>query len=68
MRLAMTSALSLPRPSRRRCSSANEGGRMNMDNAAGISLRTWAAPCQSISSRMSRPAAISASIQRCDVP
>src|SRR5690606_32603644 len=56
-RLAMTSSLSWPRLRMRWSSAAREGGRMNTPTASGTTWRTWRAPCQSISSSTSRPAA-----------
>ena len=47
----------LPRPRRRRSSSSREGGRMKIVTQSGTFSRTCRAPCQSISSSTSRPAA-----------
>src|SRR5258708_17738430 len=53
VRLAIVSGESFPRDSKRLRSSAREGGRMKIPTMCGKSLRTCAAPCQSISRRTS---------------
>ena len=56
-------SVSVPRPTRRRTSSSQDGGARNTNSASGIVARTWRAPCRSISSSAGRPAA-SASLDR----
>jgi hypothetical protein len=53
---------------KRRSSSAIDGGMMKTPIAAGNNFLTCCAPCQSISSSTSRPAAISDSIHSREVP
>src|SRR5882672_8459326 len=64
----MSPSASAPR-SRRRCSSsAIEGATMNTSTASGYRVRSWAAPCVSISSSTSLPSASAASSGRAGVP
>ncbi len=53
----MTTSLSCPRLRMRSSSAWREGGRMKTLTASGTFWRTWRAPCQSISSKTSWPAA-----------